>query len=167
MEYMQTALGTGNHFTDKLKGVTVHISQEAVPTFAYDTSDEFLTIGGAKWVNVLDGENKWLGPNSGAVGFTANETGMGVAKLYAFHAVGHISYEQNLIAEGACKGVQCPETATSAAYNSVLPNGRDEVATYAESAAGNFDAVAVMVNVDGEKPHGVIFGWSAEQWGCH
>ncbi len=155
--YVQASLANpGNHFTDTLKSVSVRIEQEVSPTIAYDTTDEKLTIAGAKWENVLDGENKWMGPNEGAVGFTAKETGMGVARMRSFHEVEHIFYDQSLLNEGTCAGDQCPQTATSAfTYNSVLPNGHDQIWTGAFSAAGNFSEVGATVNVDGEKPSGL------------
>ena len=92
-----------------------------------------------------------------AIGVTA-EKGMGVAKLFAYNS-GYESpylYEQNLLKENKCKGVQCPEDVTTAfTYNKAasLPNGRDLLLIYAESAAENVGEVATNVNIDTEPPY--------------
>ena len=64
MQYQQSATGSGNHFADTLKSASVFIEQEVTPTITADTKDEYLTVNGEKMLNVLDGENKWMGPYS-------------------------------------------------------------------------------------------------------
>ncbi len=158
MQYQQSATGPGNHFTDTLKSASVFIEQEVTPTITPDTKDEYLTVNGEKMLNVLDGENKWMGPYAGAVGLTAEEKGMGVAKLFAYNS-GYESpylYEQNLLKENKCKGVQCPEDVTTAfTYNKAasLPNGRDLLLIYGESAAENVGETTTKVNIDTEPPY--------------
>jgi YD repeat-containing protein len=160
--YEQAALNPeagekGEHFMDKLTSAKVHVWQEVKPTVKYDTTDEYLNIGGKNWINVLDGENKWIGPYSGAIGITAEETGMGVSKI-----TNNQSYEQNLLAENKCAGVQCPQKATTnITYNNKMKNGRDELYTYGYNAAGGSTPIgsakfAGTLNVDGENPYGLV-----------
>ena len=161
--YVQAASSetSGNHFTDTLKSAAIDIWQpyEVKPAITMDTTDEYLN--GGRWLNVLDGTNKWMGPNQGAVGFTVEEKGIGVEQMWAAHNSGEFVYEQNLLDEGACKGLQCPEKVISAfTYNSGphhLPNGRDKVLMAAASSIGNdtVESPSVEVNVDAEKPSGL------------
>jgi Domain of unknown function (DUF6531) len=151
VSYLQAGLANGgNHFTDTLKSAALLITQEVSPTVAYDTSDEYLING--KWINVLDGTNKWIGPNSGAVGVVAEEKGMGVAKIWGTDP--NKVYEQNLLTEDKCAGVQCPQKITTTfTYNSEMANGRNYLGTYAQSAAKNTGYASVYLNVDAEKPY--------------
>ena len=163
--YVQAASSgtSGNKFTDTLKSASVDIWQpyEVKPAITMDTTDEYLN--GGKWLNVLDGTNKWMGPNQGAVGFTVEEKGIGVEQIWASHSSGEFVYEQNLLKEGACKGLQCPAPKVTSAFTydsgteHHLPNGRDKVLMGAASSIGNdtVESPSVEVNVDAEKPHGL------------
>jgi hypothetical protein len=167
--YVQAASSetVGYHFTDTLKSATINLYQpyEAEPKITMDTTDE--KLNGGKWLNVLYGENKWMGPNSlGAVGFTVEETGIGIEQIWSSWSSGVFNYEQNLLKEGKCKGLQCPEKVTSAfTYNSynefanghALPSGRDKVLMAADGSIGgnSVQEPTVNVNVDAEKPYGL------------
>ena len=161
--YVQAASSEteGTHFTDTLKSATVQIEQpyEAKPVITMDTTDEYLN--GGKWLNVLHGENKWMGPNSGAIGFTVKEKGIGVGEIWASYESGVNAYEQSLLSEGKCKGLQCPEEVTTAfTYNPAkpLPNGHDKVlmAAVGSIRSNTVQEPSVNVNVDAEKPHGLV-----------
>ena len=160
VQFVQAGKTTvGSHFRDVLKGESVHIGQEVAPTIAYDTTDEKLKLVAGEAVNVLDGENKWMGPNYGAIGFTAQETGMGLAEMVAeyFTEGKHINvYEQDPLTENKCAGVQCPQKVTTAfTFNKEkpLPNGHNSLHVYGASAAGNLGGAYANVNVDTEKPY--------------
>jgi len=153
--FRQMPTAEGNHYRDVLKGETVHIAQsEAVhPTISYDTADEKLL--GGEWVNVLNGENKWLGPNSGAFAFTVKETGMGIGKIEA-GTVEHFVYTKDFLSELLCSGVQCPqEVKEEYTYHSGLPDGHDLFWVYAWSPPSTFGSASVYMNVDATKPTGL------------
>jgi sugar lactone lactonase YvrE len=165
--YVQAASSetAGNHFTDTLKSAVVNIYQpsEVQPKITMDTTDE--KLNGGQWINVLYGENKWMGPNNlGAVGFTVEEKGIGIEQILASWSSGTYNYQQNLLEEGKCKGLQCPEKVTTAfTYNSgiktghLLPSGRDTVLMAAVGSIRNntVQEPSINVNVDAEKPFGL------------
>jgi YD repeat-containing protein len=160
--YSAQAYGTGDHFTNVLWSDTIYIEQpETVkPEIALNTTEERLKSG--EYTNVLDGTNKWLGPASGAIGFNVKEKGLGVSKVWAeAETVGSKKpvqiYEQNLLSEGKCSGIQCPEETTPApvfTYNEKdpPPNGVDTLIVHAESAAKNQSEAVATINVDNEPP---------------
>ena len=160
--YQQNAYGEGQHFTDVLWSAKISIEQAATvkPAVTLNTTEERLINN--EFVNVLDGENKWFGPASGAIGYTVKETGLGVSRIYAeMEAVGSKKlekiYEDNLKSY-ACSGVICPEEFTQAftySKEKPPPNGVDTVMVHAESPAGTTGVVSATIHVDREAPNGL------------
>ncbi len=159
----QAATGENNFFINRLKSATVSIEQTVKPTVTFDFEHEKLING--EFTNVLYGENKWFGPYSGAIGYSVTETGLGVAKVWVFTGSGegyNRFYEHDLLTEKQCKGVQCPESFTSAfTWNKEkpLPNGtHQEIFMYAEGPAGNISEnwPPAYVNVNKTPPTGLV-----------
>ncbi len=161
LEYVQAALGSGNHFRDVLQSAVIKISQEVDPVLTYNTSEE--TIDGGR-INVLDGANKWLGPNSGAFELTAKDEGIGISGMFVYYYPSGkgrtVAYENNLISEGDCSGIQCPETVANHAYvytnKELLPDGDDVVTANIKDAGGGWAGEEYFtLKVDSTPPHNV------------
>ncbi len=160
--YGAQAYGTGEHFTDVLWSGTIYIEQPETikPEVALNTSEARLK--GGEYANILVGSNKWLSLAAGAIGFNVKEKGLGVSRVWAdAEVVGSKKpvqiYEQNLLSEGKCSGIQCPEETTPApvfTYNEKTPppNGVDTLIVHAESAAKNQSEAVATINVDNEPP---------------
>jgi DNA-binding beta-propeller fold protein YncE len=162
--FQQSATAAGAHFHDRISSAVVHIRQEVKPTIAFDTTDEHFVIGGHEYTNVLAGKGAWLGPNSGALGFTIDEKGIGTSKFHFSEGnVGeNIYYEQNLLSEGKCSGIQCPEAIKQeVTYNSKMANGEHAVYVYAQSAIESFEENGVEIKVDSTPPTVALTGLPA------
>ncbi len=153
--FQQSATAAGTRFHDKMSSAAVRIRQEVNPTITYDKTDEHLVVEGHEYLNVLAGKGAWLGPNSGAVGFTIEEKGIGVSH-FTVGEFGEPFYEQNLISEHKCQGIQCPQVVKQDfTYNSKLQDGEPMVYVYAYDAAEGWEGFGVPIKVDSTKPHGL------------
>jgi YD repeat-containing protein len=130
----------------------------------YNTSS--LQVDGTP--NVLHGATGWLGPESGAFEFTAEDPkGLGVAgtKLeYENAGSWQLLHSRNYLAESACIGVQCLSTEPEAfTYNgglSSLPNGEDKIRVAADDAephtwSSEYESGQTTLKVDKTPPHGL------------
>ena len=160
-----------------LTGATVYIAQPpgTHATIAYNTESPDLeyTSGGKAVVtpNVLYGGN-WLGPNSGALHFTAKDPGLGVAEtllqwyeLGTWNQVGTEPWKRYL-GTSSCAGVQCTESQSETlSYASLktkigLYDGEELVRFSADDAMANSWSYEhgegeVTVKVDDAAPHGI------------
>jgi tripartite motif-containing protein 71 len=156
--FQQDATAAGTRFHDRMSSASVRIEQEVKPTITYDTTDEHFVIGGHEYVNILAGKGAWLGPNSGALGFTIQEKGIGVSHFsFSQYVTGEgLFYEQNLIPEGKCFGVQCPQSIKQeVTYNSKMENGENMVFVDTKNAAEGFENLGVKIKVDNAPPRGL------------
>jgi hypothetical protein len=122
--------------------------------------------------NGLYGSSNWLSEYDGALQFTAEDKGIGVAKSWLeYENSGKWEMvsgsEHNYLEEGLCKGVQCE--AKQQEYwtlNKHLPNGEDKIRYRAEEAIGDethqtesLETEGVgTVKVDTSKPHSIYLG---------
>ena len=175
----------GEGATASLTGATVYIAQPSGThsTISYNTESPDLeyTSGGKLIVtpNVLNGGN-WLGPNSGALRFTAKDPGLGVAEtLLQWNELGTWSQLgtgpwKRYLGTSSCAGVQCAESQSETlSYASLstkigLYDGEELVRLSADDPMANtwsyeYGEGEVTVKVDDAAPHGItVTGISAK-----
>jgi YD repeat-containing protein len=153
LRYMQAATGWGHHFHNRMSSASVRIEQEVSPTATPDTTDQYLL--GGKWLNVLYGNGAWMSEHQGALGFTAEDKGIGVSNVKLIY--GEPWFEENLLAKAKCSGVQCPESFKQEfTYNKKMLDGEHSVYFTAENAAGGYGYSSyVNLKVDTVSPTGL------------
>jgi len=171
LRFMQAATASGEHFHDRMTSASVKINQYSEPQVTPDTTDQYLL--GGKWLNVLYGKGAWLGPNSGALGFTAEDKGIGLSDLgleawFNEEPWHETWFDKNLLAENKCSGVQCPQKVTEElTYNPKMLDGEHNVDLRAQDAAGVYGGVFVKLKVDSTSPTGLrIMGLPCNGFSC-
>jgi YD repeat-containing protein len=146
-------------------------------TVSWNREPEELVVqtesGEFKTPNVLDSNSsasKWLGPNYGAMEFSAHDGGLGVDLGQVEVKPGgsfEVFYGKNLIETSACKGVQCASSESFPVdYNSLVsdgkrpPEGEDKMRADASSpmpysSSSEHGEGEVTVKVDATKPHNI------------
>jgi len=126
-------------FYVRLRSATVSISQpkETHATVHYDAENAEVD----HTVNVFHNGWFWMGPNSGAFEYTANDLGLGVAGTKVeYHAPygWQTLHSRNYLSESSCVSIQCSASQSEAyTYNSLgysLPNGTDKIRVTADDA---------------------------------
>lgn len=108
--YKQLAIEPGGEIPYELGGdlaeADVYIEQEEPPEITFNTTQNRLPEDPSR-ENVLLGEERWLGPDSGAVEVKVHDPGIGVSDVYLEQ--GAWSENVPIYKDGDCKGVQCNE----------------------------------------------------------
>jgi YD repeat-containing protein len=119
--------------------------------------------------NAIYGENRWLGPASGAFEVKAKDTGIGVSQAkYEYHSAEgwQVKKEVHYLGTASCAGVQCAETQHEAftyasagflglvnGYNTIRYASTDAMPhTWSSEASTEGEAV---LKVDTVAPHGI------------
>ncbi len=158
-------------------------------TVSWNREPEELVVktesGEFKTPNVLDSNSnrsKWLGPNYGAMEFSAHDGGLGVDLGQVEVKPGgsfEVFYGKNLIETTACKGVQCASSENfPVAYNSLVedgkrpPEGEDKMRADASSpmpysSSSEHGEGEVTVKVDATKPHNIKLTGLPEKEGVY
>jgi YD repeat-containing protein len=154
-------------FYDEMEAATLYISQpkETHSTVSYNTHAE--TLDGT--ANVLYGSGAWFGPHNGALEYTTEDNGLGVAQN-EFEYEGEEGwtglYNKTFLSEErACKGVECEKSESEVlTYKSgslaLLPNGEDHVRAAADddepdSWSREHGEGEIVLKVDSTPPHGL------------
>lgn len=134
----------------------------ACPQCGFNTGSA--TISGAEnRANVLYGSGSWLSPSQGAYEVTAHDPGIGVS-FAAVSGAGMSSERFIRNEDGACKGIQCPETYSGQlTYLPSMANGEDSIELFAEDAAGLYGYTYKTIKVDAAKPYNVRVKGMAEE----
>ncbi len=134
----------------------------ACPQCGFNTGSA--TISGAEnRANVLYGSGSWLSPSQGAYEVTAHDPGIGVS-FAAVSGAGMSDEKFIRNDEGACKGIQCPETYSKPlTYLPTMANGEDLIELFAEDAAGLDGYTYKTIKVDAAKPYNVRVKGMAEE----
>jgi DNA-binding beta-propeller fold protein YncE len=147
----------------ELRSATTWISERggSHASVSYNTSAATLD----STVNVFHNSGAWMGPNSGAFEFTANDRGIGVAKAEVLgkEESWRTLNTRNYLTESACIGVQCLENESQVlAYPSVssLTNGEHLIRVQADDAVPNtwsseYGEGEATLKIDKTPPHGV------------
>ncbi len=137
-----------------ISGARAWVAQEKGAETSFNTASA--TIAGAESrANVLYGSGSWLSPSQGAYEVTAHDPGIGVS-FASVSGAGMSSLRFIRSKEGACKGIQCPETYSSPlTYLPTMANGEDSIEFFAEDAAGLNGRISKTIKVDAEKPYNI------------
>jgi streptogramin lyase len=168
-------------FSDELDKGTVYISEpeKTHSTVSYNTSATEFEVEvenskkekeKQKRKNAFNGASNWVSEFDGAIQFTAEDKGIGVAKsILEYENAGKWEMvsgsEHNYLTEALCKGVQCEkEQKEYWTLNPHLPNGEDKIRYRAEEAFGeethqteSLETEGVgTIKVDTAKPYGLF-----------
>ena len=184
---------TGKYsFSDELDEGTVYISEPEIenskkekekihsttsenttsPEFEIEVENSKKEKEKQKRKNALNGTSNWLSEYDGALQFTAEDKGIGVAKSWLeYENSGKWEVvsgsEHNYLEESLCKGVQCESKQQEYwTLNPHLPNGEDKIRYRAEEAFGDAthetESLATegagTVKIDTSKPHSIFIG---------
>ncbi len=172
VRYVELETGTFNasELGLRLESATVSLSQpkETHSTVSYNTSSSEIELGsGRKTPNVF-ANGGWIGPNSGAIEFTAEDLGLGVSQTEVARnppskEKGSPFRTTNYLTKSSCEGVQCAkeqrEVLTYASLGG-MPNGESTIRVSANDAIEHTSSYEYgegehVIKVDSTAPHGI------------